>query len=87
MGTIHGISNWHEWTWPDEGEEAGYILARSLPGLGPWKKYSPEQITKIAKDHIFKKPEPMLSEHTIPPKFWAMPTPQIQSIYYCMIMP
>ncbi|CAG8619951.1 11046_t:CDS:2, partial [Scutellospora calospora] len=34
LGTIHRISNWHEWTWPDEEEEAGYILARSLPQLG-----------------------------------------------------
>ncbi|CAG8612739.1 8502_t:CDS:2, partial [Cetraspora pellucida] len=33
-GTIYKISNWHKWTWPDEGAEAGYILARSLPGLG-----------------------------------------------------
>ncbi|CAG8445235.1 6884_t:CDS:2 [Dentiscutata heterogama] len=31
LGTMHGISNWHEWAWPDEEEEAGYILARSLP--------------------------------------------------------
>ncbi|RIB02162.1 hypothetical protein C2G38_2228581 [Gigaspora rosea] len=34
LGTMHGISNWHEWTWPDEETDAGYILARSLPGLG-----------------------------------------------------
>ncbi|CAG8831418.1 16890_t:CDS:2, partial [Racocetra persica] len=64
---------------PNREEEAGYILARSLPWLGPWKKYAPEQIIKITKDHIFKKPEPMLSEHTIPPKSWTMPTPQIQN--------
>ncbi|CAG8685770.1 13891_t:CDS:2, partial [Gigaspora rosea] len=61
------------------GEEAGFILARSLPGLRPWKKYTPVQIIKITKDHIFKKPEPLLSEHTTPPKYWAMPTPHIQS--------
>ncbi|CAB4421316.1 unnamed protein product [Rhizophagus irregularis] len=25
--TIPGISNWFEWTWPIEGENAGYIKA------------------------------------------------------------
>ncbi|CAG8491611.1 12151_t:CDS:2 [Cetraspora pellucida] len=30
LGTMHRISNWHEWAWPDEKEEAGYILARLL---------------------------------------------------------
>ena len=79
---MHGISNWHEWAWPDEEEEAGYILARSLPRLGSWKKYTSEQITKITKDHIFKKPEPTLSRHTVPPKSWTMPTPHIQSIHF-----
>ncbi|CAG8810222.1 2318_t:CDS:2, partial [Gigaspora rosea] len=44
-----------------------------------WKKYTSEQITKITKDHIFKKPEPTLSRHTVPPKSWTMPTPHIQN--------
>ncbi|CAG8587848.1 9836_t:CDS:2 [Gigaspora rosea] len=79
LKTIHGISNWHEWNWPDEGEEARYILARSLPQLGPWNKYIPEQIIKVTKDHIFKKPEPMLSEHMTPTKSWTMPTPHVQN--------
>ncbi|CAG8513971.1 24284_t:CDS:2 [Gigaspora rosea] len=76
---IYKISKWHEWTWPDEGEEASSILARLIPELGPWKKYTPVQIIKITKDHIFKKPEPLLSEHVIPPKSWTMPTPDIQN--------
>ncbi|CAG8789591.1 6096_t:CDS:1, partial [Dentiscutata erythropus] len=59
-------------------EEAGHILARSLPGLGSWRKYKPEKIVKITKDYIFKKPEPILSEHTKPTKSWTMLTPHIQ---------
>ncbi|CAG8843835.1 34238_t:CDS:2, partial [Racocetra persica] len=58
-----------------EGEDAECIFARSLPGLGAWKKYTPEQIMKITKEHVFRKPEPMLSEHTTPTKSWTMPTP------------
>ncbi|CAG8772883.1 780_t:CDS:1, partial [Dentiscutata erythropus] len=72
---IHRISNWHEWTWPDEGAEAGYILARSLPELGPWKKFAPAHITKVTKEHIFKKPNPTISEHTQPTKSWTIPAP------------
>ncbi|CAG8799726.1 5973_t:CDS:1, partial [Dentiscutata erythropus] len=77
LGTIHEIFSWHEWAWPDEEEEVRYILARSLPELGPWEKYTLEQIIKIAKDYIFKRPEPLLSEHTTPPKSWTMPAPHI----------
>ncbi|CAG8591391.1 15639_t:CDS:2, partial [Dentiscutata erythropus] len=79
LGTIHGISSWHKWAWPDEGEEVRYILAKSLPELGPWKKYASEQIIKITKDHIFKRPELLLLEHTIPPKSWTMLALYIQN--------
>ncbi|CAG8551366.1 2642_t:CDS:2, partial [Scutellospora calospora] len=78
LRTIHRISNWHEWTWPDEREEAGYILARSLLRLGSWNKYTPKKIIKVTKDHIFKKPEPMLSEHIEPTKSWTIPIPHVQ---------
>jgi len=37
-----GITNWNEWTWPDE-EEQGFIYARPLPGIGSWIKFSPKK--------------------------------------------
>ena len=41
VGTIAGIKSLHEWTWPDQGEDAGFVCARILPGIGEWKKWSP----------------------------------------------
>ena len=32
--TIPDVSNWFEWTWPIEGEDAGYIKARAMPNIG-----------------------------------------------------
>ena len=32
--TIPGVSNWFEWAWPIEGEDAGYIKARAMPNIG-----------------------------------------------------
>ena len=40
IGTIAGIKSLHEWTWPDQGEDVGFVYARILPGIGKWKKWS-----------------------------------------------
>ena len=37
LGTITGISNLQEWTWPTDEEKSGYIYARALPEIGEWK--------------------------------------------------
>jgi hypothetical protein len=50
--TIPGISNWCEWTWPVEGEYAGYIKARAIPNLGNWILFSPSQIQNFVKGEI-----------------------------------
>ena len=41
LGTITGIRNLQQWTWPTEGEDEGYILGQAMPGIGDWKKWSP----------------------------------------------
>ncbi|CAG8502338.1 9668_t:CDS:10, partial [Scutellospora calospora] len=33
--------------WPTEGPLAGFIRARGLPHAGPWKNFSPAEITKL----------------------------------------
>ncbi|CAG8727347.1 18250_t:CDS:2 [Dentiscutata erythropus] len=78
LGTIAGIRNWHEWSWPDNEIEAEYIYARPLPGIGPWKKFTPEDIQKIVKKRAIKKPEPTITTHSHPNKSWTMPMPEIQ---------
>ncbi|CAG8744191.1 24419_t:CDS:1, partial [Gigaspora rosea] len=78
LETIEGIRNWHEWSWPDNETEAGYIYARSLPGIGLWKKFTPEAIQKIVKKRVIKKPEPTITTHSHPSKSWNMPMPEIQ---------
>ena len=67
FGTIVGISNWNEWKWPIEDNEAGYIIARALPHIGPWHSFSPEKIAKLTKKPV-EKPQPTSSNHTKPTK-------------------
>ncbi|CAG8747810.1 7203_t:CDS:1, partial [Cetraspora pellucida] len=55
-----------------EEAEAGYSLARSLLELRPWKKYTLKKIMKVAKKHVFKKPNSIVSEHTQPIKSLTM---------------
>ena len=43
-----------------------------MPGIGVWKKWSPNQIAKIMKKRIFEKPNPTISNHTEPTKSWEM---------------
>lgn len=76
LGTIVGISNWNEWRWPIEGDEAGYILARALPHIGSWNHFSPEKIEKLVKIPI-KLPQPTASNQTKPTKSWTVPIPRI----------
>ncbi|CAG8796681.1 21540_t:CDS:2, partial [Dentiscutata erythropus] len=69
--TLPGISTWHEFTWPEMGDNAGYICTRSLPGFGPLYKFSPLQLQKITKDYVFEKPNPSSTIHTQPTKTWT----------------
>ncbi|RHZ54903.1 hypothetical protein Glove_421g102 [Diversispora epigaea] len=73
IGTIPGIKSYHEWTWPDQGENSGFICARILPGIGEWKKWSPVQIEKIQKERINEKPNPQYSTHSESSKKWILP--------------
>ncbi|CAB5207983.1 unnamed protein product [Rhizophagus irregularis] len=72
--TIPGISNWFEWTWPIEGEDAGYIKARAMPNVGKWTLFSPAHIQKLLKGEI-NQPSPQVSETTKPKSPWKIPIP------------
>ena len=72
--TIPGISNWSEWTWPIEGENAGYIKARAIPNLGNWTLFSPTQIQNFIKGEI-NQPSPQISESTKSKSPWKIPVP------------
>ena|SRR5947208_11763626 len=73
IGTIVGIKSLHEWTWPDQGEDIGFVYARILPEIGEWKKWSPAQIEKIQKQRKNEKPNPEYSTHTESSKKWTLP--------------
>ena len=73
VGTIAGIKSLHEWTWPVQGEDMGFVCARILPGVGEWKKWSPAQIGKIQKQRKNEKPNPEYSTHTESSKKWTLP--------------
>jgi len=70
--TIPGVSNWFEWTWPIEGEDAGYIKARAIPNNGNWTSFSPAQIQKFAKGEV-NQPSPQVSEPTEIKSLWKIP--------------
>ncbi|CAB4375625.1 unnamed protein product [Rhizophagus irregularis] len=72
LGTITGISNLQEWTWPTDEEKVGYIYAHALPGIGEWKEWSPEKIEKIVKKRIIEKPNLTFTPHTQSTKQWTM---------------
>ncbi|CAG8781160.1 16759_t:CDS:2, partial [Gigaspora rosea] len=78
LETIAGIQHLHEWSWPNDEAEIGYIYARSLLGIGPWKKFMPANIQKIVKKHVIKKPEPSIATHSHLSKSWTTPMPKIQ---------
>ncbi|RHZ51174.1 hypothetical protein Glove_482g8 [Diversispora epigaea] len=73
LGTITGISNYQEWTWPTDEENSGYIFARALPGIGEWKIWSTEKIEKIIKKRKIEKPNPIYSQPSELNKLWTMP--------------
>ncbi|CAB4376556.1 unnamed protein product [Rhizophagus irregularis] len=73
IGTIAGIKSLHEWMWPAQGENTGFVCARILLGIGEWKKWSPAQIKKIRKQRKNEKPNPEYSTHTEPSKKWTLP--------------
>ncbi|CAB4386655.1 unnamed protein product [Rhizophagus irregularis] len=62
IGTIAGIKSLHEWMWPVQGEDTGFVCARILPGIGEWKKWSPAQIKKIQKRRKNEKPNLVLTD-------------------------
>ncbi|EXX65763.1 hypothetical protein RirG_130140 [Rhizophagus irregularis DAOM 197198w] len=73
LGTITGISNLQEWTWPTDEEKVGYIHARALLGIGEWKEWSLEKIEKIVKKRKIEKPNPTFTSHTQSIKQWNIP--------------
>jgi hypothetical protein len=76
---IPGNSNWYEWSWPVEGECAGFIQARALPNIGEWNNFEPAKITKFEK-RPFEKPYPQVSDHSIPTSNWNVPLPHKSSM-------
>jgi hypothetical protein len=80
--TIPGVSNWFEWTWPNEGEDAGYIKARAIPNIGNWTSFSPAQIRKFAKGEV-NQPSPQVSESTEPKSSWKIPIPHASGYDCC----
>jgi hypothetical protein len=72
---LEGITNWSHFTWPISGEFSGYICARSLPNFGPWKTFSPMDIKKVMNNQEFTKPDPVISDRTIPKSEWTVPLP------------
>ncbi|CAB4387106.1 unnamed protein product [Rhizophagus irregularis] len=54
----------------DRKSTLGYIYGRALPGFGSWNKFSPSKIQKIAKERIFVKPNPVITQHTRPNQPW-----------------
>ncbi|UZO14704.1 uncharacterized protein OCT59_006153 [Rhizophagus irregularis] len=78
LGTINGISNWHEFTWPETGENTGYICTHALPEFGNWNKISHCQIDKITKSRTFEKPTPIYTTHTQPSKSWTVPSTSLK---------
>ena len=75
ISTLEGITNWSHFVWPISGELSGYICARSLPNFGSWNTFSPIDIKKAMNDQEFTKPDPMVSDHTIPKSEWTVPLP------------
>ena len=76
--TIPGISNWFEWSWPIEGDNAGYIQARAIPNIGRWLSFSPALILK----NEINQPSPQLSEPTKPKSPWKIPIPHASGNFH-----
>jgi hypothetical protein len=72
IGIIPEIKSLHEWTWPDQEDDTGFVCARILPEIGEWKKWSPIQIEKIQKQRKSEKPNPEYSTHIEFSKKWTL---------------
>ena len=86
IGTIPRIKSLHEWTWPDQGEDIGFICARILPGIGEWKKWSPAQIEKIQKQRKNEKPNPEYSTHIESSKKWTLPIATGKGVFFDILL-
>jgi hypothetical protein len=78
---LKGISKWFEWQWPVEGFFAGYIQAKSLPNIGDWNNFSPQQIKNLSKTNI-EPPQPTISTPSVPQSPWIIPIPHTLGINY-----
>ncbi|CAB4382137.1 unnamed protein product [Rhizophagus irregularis] len=77
--SIPGNSNWYEWSWPTEGEYAGFIQARAMPNIGIWKIFEPAKIAQFEKRPL-EKPNPQVSDHSTPTSNWNIPLPHKSKI-------
>lgn len=82
--TIKGISKLYYWEWPVEGEYCGYIRARSLPHIGEWSNFTPALIANLWNTPLHR-PQPNISEHTIPQSTWTIPIDAKSGKYYNII--
>ena len=76
---LKGISKWFEWQWLMEGQFAGYIQAKSLPNIGEWNNFSPQQIRNLSNTEI-KQPQPIASTPSISQLLWTIPVPHTLDI-------
>ncbi|CAB5381570.1 unnamed protein product [Rhizophagus irregularis] len=72
IGTIAGINNWNEWSWPVDGPNAGHILARALPHINEWTTITPAKIKKLEKTPTTK-PNPSFTTPSKATNQWVTP--------------
>ncbi|RHZ78587.1 hypothetical protein Glove_159g30 [Diversispora epigaea] len=77
--TLPGITKLFYFEWPINGSHAGNILARELPNVGEWKRYTPSDILKLTEEPLHK-PTPEVSEYTRSNSEWNYPLVRIQGI-------
>jgi len=82
IATLDGITNWFQFIWPSEGEYAGHICARALPGFGQWNIFSVSDVKKAIKNQEFTKPNPQTSDCTILQLDWIVLLPSKST--YCV---
>ncbi|RIB09534.1 hypothetical protein C2G38_2208690 [Gigaspora rosea] len=73
ISTLEGITNWLHFVWPTSGKLLGYICACSLPNFGSWNTFLPIDIKKTINNQEFTKPDPKISNCTIPNSEWTIP--------------
>ncbi|CAB4382389.1 unnamed protein product [Rhizophagus irregularis] len=72
IGTIAGINNWNEWSWPVDGPNAGHILACALPHINEWTTITPAKIKKLEKTPTTK-PNPSFTTPSKATNQWVTP--------------